>query len=138
MERLIDQIHLVDSEDNWSWELDLNGVFSVASTRRALDDHFLDEGDRPTRWSQLVPIKDTSIDAFPSSEGKLPIVYEKEATGNCSEADARAWKGYWNRKRGLTTHKLIMLQMSFENGGVSPKYGLQSLRARHSIGCRNI
>ncbi|GJS73006.1 26S proteasome non-ATPase regulatory subunit 10 [Tanacetum coccineum] len=47
---------------------------------------------------------------------------------------SRAGKGYWNRRSGLTTLRLIMLQMSFEKGGVSPKYGLQSLGARHSRG----
>ncbi|PWA74730.1 RNA-directed DNA polymerase, eukaryota, Reverse transcriptase zinc-binding domain protein [Artemisia annua] len=57
MESLIHHIHLVNSEDKWSWDLGPDGVFSVAGTRRALDDHFLDDGDRPTRWSRLVPIK---------------------------------------------------------------------------------
>ncbi|GJX67225.1 hypothetical protein Tco_0302952 [Tanacetum coccineum] len=32
--------------------------------------------------------QDTSINAFPLSEGKLPTVYGKEATSNCSEGDA--------------------------------------------------
>nr|GEW49095.1 subtilisin-like protease SBT4.3 [Tanacetum cinerariifolium] len=31
----------------------------------------------------------TSINSFPWSEGKVPIVYGKEVTKNCSEADAR-------------------------------------------------
>ncbi|PWA75413.1 RNA-directed DNA polymerase, eukaryota, Reverse transcriptase zinc-binding domain protein [Artemisia annua] len=57
MESLIHHIHLVNSEDKWSWDLGPDGLFSVAGTRRALDDHFLDDGDRPTRWSRLVPIK---------------------------------------------------------------------------------
>ncbi|PWA54462.1 RNA-directed DNA polymerase, eukaryota, Reverse transcriptase zinc-binding domain protein [Artemisia annua] len=57
MESLIHHIHLVNSEDKWSWDLGPDGVFSVVGTCRALHDHFLDDGDRPTRWSRLVPIK---------------------------------------------------------------------------------
>ncbi|GJX87033.1 RNA-directed DNA polymerase, eukaryota, reverse transcriptase zinc-binding domain protein [Tanacetum coccineum] len=48
---------LSNSKDRWSWSLDGVGDFTVASVRKAIDDHILPTGNTNTRWVKEVPIK---------------------------------------------------------------------------------
>ncbi|PWA40745.1 RNA-directed DNA polymerase, eukaryota, Reverse transcriptase zinc-binding domain protein [Artemisia annua] len=50
-------INWSENEDVWIWALDQEGMFSVACTRKHIDNLLLYSGDLPTRWNTLVPIK---------------------------------------------------------------------------------
>ena len=54
---LLGDVCLTDCRDGWKWEIASDGVFSVAETRRWIDDHILPEGVISTRWCKVVPRK---------------------------------------------------------------------------------
>ncbi|KAL4592856.1 hypothetical protein LXL04_005863 [Taraxacum kok-saghyz] len=54
---LLGDVRLTDCRDGWKWEIASDGVFSVAETRRWIDDHILPEGVISTRWCKVVPRK---------------------------------------------------------------------------------
>ncbi|KAL4556333.1 hypothetical protein LXL04_038981 [Taraxacum kok-saghyz] len=54
---LLGDFRLTDSSDGWRWEIASDGVFSVAETRRWIDNQVLPEGDISTRWCKVVPCK---------------------------------------------------------------------------------
>ncbi|PWA77416.1 RNA-directed DNA polymerase, eukaryota [Artemisia annua] len=54
---VLEGIDWSENEDVWSWELDQQGIFSVACTRIHVDNLLLHSGELPTRWNTLVPIK---------------------------------------------------------------------------------
>lgn len=45
------------SDDGWEWGLEDNGLFTVASCRRLMDDFLLSDLMLPTYWNKLVPNK---------------------------------------------------------------------------------
>ncbi|GKA00297.1 RNA-directed DNA polymerase, eukaryota, reverse transcriptase zinc-binding domain protein [Tanacetum coccineum] len=53
----MEEVSLIDTEDRWSWSLDGQGVFSVASVRKLIDDKNLPVVSSKTRWIKVVPIK---------------------------------------------------------------------------------
>ncbi|KAL4584583.1 hypothetical protein LXL04_009187 [Taraxacum kok-saghyz] len=58
---LLGDVRLTDCRDGWKWEIASDGVFSVAETRRWIDDHILPEGVISTRWCNVVPRKGLDI-----------------------------------------------------------------------------
>ena len=57
LEGVIQHVVLNTLPDKWVWDLSTDGGFSVASTRRFLDDSLLEGTATATRWVRLVPIK---------------------------------------------------------------------------------
>ena len=55
--RLLGEVRCSDNPDAWKWGIGTNGDFSVAETRRWIDDIVLPVGVRKTRWCDLVPRK---------------------------------------------------------------------------------
>ncbi|GJY15486.1 RNA-directed DNA polymerase, eukaryota, partial [Tanacetum coccineum] len=53
----MEEVSLIDTKDRWSWSLDGQGVFSVASVRKLIDDKNLPVVSSKTRWIKVVPIK---------------------------------------------------------------------------------
>ena len=49
-------VMLSDQEDSWKWALNPTG-FTVASSRKHIDEHILIGGFTTTRWTKCVPIK---------------------------------------------------------------------------------
>ncbi|PWA34062.1 RNA-directed DNA polymerase, eukaryota [Artemisia annua] len=54
---VIEGIDWSENEDVWRWELDQQGIFSVACTRIHVDNLLLHSGELLTRWNNLVSIK---------------------------------------------------------------------------------
>ncbi|PWA42204.1 RNA-directed DNA polymerase, eukaryota, Reverse transcriptase zinc-binding domain protein [Artemisia annua] len=54
---VLEGIDWSENEDVWRWELDQQGIFSVACTRIHVDNLLLHSGELPSRWNTLVPIK---------------------------------------------------------------------------------
>lgn len=53
----VSDVQLSSGDDSWCWNLETDGIFSVASIRKAITSSIcIVEGD-PTRWCKLVPIK---------------------------------------------------------------------------------
>ena len=50
-------VHLIDSRDTWSWDLDPSGVFTVRSLRVYIDSVLLPARPTETRWNIYMPIK---------------------------------------------------------------------------------
>ncbi|PWA71209.1 hypothetical protein CTI12_AA283000 [Artemisia annua] len=67
----------------------------------------------------------TSINSFPSSEGKVPIVYGKEVTKNCSEADARSCY-QWCLERSRIHGKVVICDVNT---------GIAAVRTSGALGC---
>ncbi|GKD19274.1 RNA-directed DNA polymerase, eukaryota, partial [Tanacetum coccineum] len=57
LKAILDGLLLSSAKDRWSWSIDGSEEFSVASTRRLLDDHLLQGTSVKTRWVKEVPIK---------------------------------------------------------------------------------
>ncbi|GJY22029.1 RNA-directed DNA polymerase, eukaryota, reverse transcriptase zinc-binding domain protein [Tanacetum coccineum] len=55
MMEAIHDVVLSDSKDGWKWALNSYG-FSVASTRKHIDEHILIGSLTPTRWPRCIPI----------------------------------------------------------------------------------
>ncbi|GJW41235.1 RNA-directed DNA polymerase, eukaryota [Tanacetum coccineum] len=53
----MEEVSLIDTKDRWSWSLDGQGVFSIASVRKLIDDKNLPVVSSKTRWIKVVPIK---------------------------------------------------------------------------------
>ncbi|GJX62629.1 putative RNA-directed DNA polymerase, eukaryota, reverse transcriptase zinc-binding domain protein [Tanacetum coccineum] len=53
----MEEVSLIDMKDRWSWSLDGDGEFSVASVRKMIDDRLLPVVSSKTRWINVVPIK---------------------------------------------------------------------------------
>ncbi|KAL4573605.1 hypothetical protein LXL04_020416 [Taraxacum kok-saghyz] len=63
---LLSSFSCSDHRDKCVWELSEDGIFSVAETRRWIDNDILLEGSRTTRWCRLVPRKE-----YPGHVGHL-------------------------------------------------------------------
>ncbi|GKC42142.1 RNA-directed DNA polymerase, eukaryota, partial [Tanacetum coccineum] len=69
---LIQDVSLTPISDRWIWSLEGSGDFSVASTRKAIDDKRLPVVNSKTRWIKSVPIKvnvhawKVKLDALPT------------------------------------------------------------------------
>ena len=57
MQTLISGIKLTPMEDRWVWTLESSGIFTVRSSRIAIDKGILISNGAPTRWCKLVPNK---------------------------------------------------------------------------------
>ncbi|KAJ9566373.1 hypothetical protein OSB04_002339 [Centaurea solstitialis] len=57
LQHLCEQVRFEGGEDRWSWALECNGNFSVASLRHALDDMSLRRSGICTKWLKAVPAK---------------------------------------------------------------------------------
>ncbi|KAL4582801.1 hypothetical protein LXL04_007360 [Taraxacum kok-saghyz] len=57
MSTLLGSVTLTDKRDTWRWEIDQDGVFSVAATRMWIDNKVLPSSGMPTRWCVGVPRK---------------------------------------------------------------------------------
>nr|GFB32724.1 RNA-directed DNA polymerase, eukaryota [Tanacetum cinerariifolium] len=68
---LISSFELVVEKDNWVWNLDGEGVFSVSSTRRFIDEGLCVMDGSPTRWLKLIPNK-VNVLAWRLASNKLP------------------------------------------------------------------
>ncbi|GJX06753.1 RNA-directed DNA polymerase, eukaryota, reverse transcriptase zinc-binding domain protein [Tanacetum coccineum] len=67
----MEDVSLVDMKDRWIWSLAGNGEFSVASTRKMIDDSFLPSVSSKTRWIRAIPIK-VNIHAWKVKMDSLP------------------------------------------------------------------
>ncbi|GJZ68307.1 hypothetical protein Tco_0631547 [Tanacetum coccineum] len=69
---LMQDVSLTPISDRWIWSLEGSGDFSVASTRKAIDDKRLSVVNSKTRWIKYVPIKvnvhawKVKLDALPT------------------------------------------------------------------------
>ncbi|GJT56130.1 RNA-directed DNA polymerase, eukaryota [Tanacetum coccineum] len=69
---LMQDVSLTPISDRWIWSLEGSGDFSVASTRKAIDDKRLPVVNSKTRWIKSVPIKvnvhawKVKLDALPT------------------------------------------------------------------------
>ncbi|KAL4572915.1 hypothetical protein LXL04_019703 [Taraxacum kok-saghyz] len=54
---MLEDVHCTDSRDTWSWDISPDGIFTVADTRRWIDDLVIPVGAVQTRWCSLVPRK---------------------------------------------------------------------------------
>ncbi|GJU80725.1 RNA-directed DNA polymerase, eukaryota [Tanacetum coccineum] len=54
---LISSFEFVVEQDNWVWNLDGEGVFSMSPARRFIDEGLCVMEGSPTRWLNLIPIK---------------------------------------------------------------------------------
>ncbi|GJV99939.1 hypothetical protein Tco_1555191 [Tanacetum coccineum] len=61
---LMQDVSLTPISDRWIWSLEGSGDFSVASTRKAIDDKRLPVVNSKTRWIKSVPIKILSCALF--------------------------------------------------------------------------
>ncbi|GKB87798.1 hypothetical protein Tco_0960070 [Tanacetum coccineum] len=61
---LMQDVSLTLISDRWIWSLEGSGDFSVASTRKAIDDKRLPVVNSKTRWIKSVPIKILSCALF--------------------------------------------------------------------------
>ncbi|KAL4581185.1 hypothetical protein LXL04_017395 [Taraxacum kok-saghyz] len=57
MLELLENVRCSQDRDFWVWNINLDGVFTVAETRRWIDDLVLPVGHLKTRWCALVPRK---------------------------------------------------------------------------------
>ncbi|GKB82382.1 hypothetical protein Tco_0949277 [Tanacetum coccineum] len=55
--QLLSSVVLSSASDRWSWSLNGDGVFSVKSARKIIDNYVLANFTSTTRWSKLLPIK---------------------------------------------------------------------------------
>ncbi|GJS03714.1 hypothetical protein Tco_0320222 [Tanacetum coccineum] len=55
LKRTLDSIHLSNTEDRWFRSRNGSGLFSVASTRRLIDNLILTSGGEATKWCNLLP-----------------------------------------------------------------------------------
>ncbi|GKB89901.1 RNA-directed DNA polymerase, eukaryota [Tanacetum coccineum] len=62
---------LPHSCDRWVWDIDINGEFSVKSTRDYIDEKMLPKEDTATRWLKCIPNK-INIFAWRVNLDKLP------------------------------------------------------------------
>ncbi|GJR64283.1 hypothetical protein Tco_0010348 [Tanacetum coccineum] len=77
---LMQDVSLTPISDRWIWSLEGSGDFSVASTRKAIDDKRLPVVNSKTRWIKFCSLKDTYLDKFlkrfkmeNSKKGNLPL-----------------------------------------------------------------
>ncbi|PWA65796.1 reverse transcriptase domain, Reverse transcriptase zinc-binding domain protein [Artemisia annua] len=70
----------VENQDSWSWNLDGEGVFSVSSARRIIDDGLCVLDGSPTIWLKLIPIK-VNILAWCLASNKLPTRFNMSLRG---------------------------------------------------------
>ncbi|KAL4590821.1 hypothetical protein LXL04_003764 [Taraxacum kok-saghyz] len=54
---MLEEVRLSDKVDRWRWNIGTTGDFSVADTRRRIDETVLPNGVLKTRWCSLVPRK---------------------------------------------------------------------------------
>ena len=78
--QLLGSVRCSDRNDGWSWDIGPDGVFSVAETRRWIDDLVLPSGDGPTHWCNGVPCK-VNIFVWRLRLNKLPIRYNLSIRG---------------------------------------------------------
>ena len=57
LRELVENVACSQSQDSWVWGINSDGLFSVAETRRWIDDLVLPVGQLKTRWSVTVPHK---------------------------------------------------------------------------------
>ncbi|GKD88956.1 RNA-directed DNA polymerase, eukaryota, partial [Tanacetum coccineum] len=76
----ISTLKLVEDQDSWSWNLDGEGVFSVSSARRFIDEGLCVMDGSPTRWLKLIPIK-VNILAWCLASNKLPTRFNMSLRG---------------------------------------------------------
>ena len=83
LEELANKVSMVvlsDVHDRFSWSLDGEGLFSVASTRKRIDERLCLLDGPPTRWIKLVPIK-VNILAWRIAMNKLPSRFNMSLRG---------------------------------------------------------
>nr|GFA00918.1 RNA-directed DNA polymerase, eukaryota [Tanacetum cinerariifolium] len=57
LSEIVRSINLVPMNDRWVWSLEISGEFTVASTRKLIDEVRLPKISDMTRWVKCVPIK---------------------------------------------------------------------------------
>ncbi|GJS19411.1 RNA-directed DNA polymerase, eukaryota, reverse transcriptase zinc-binding domain protein [Tanacetum coccineum] len=83
MEELTNKISMVafsEDHDRWLWSLDGEGLFSVGSVRKCIDNAYCLLDGLPTRWINLVPIK-VNILAWRIGWNKLPSRFNMSLRG---------------------------------------------------------
>ena len=68
---MLEDVRLSDKVDRWRWNIGTTGDFSVADTRRRIDEIVLPNGVLKTRWCSLVPRK-VNIFVWRVRGGRLP------------------------------------------------------------------
>ncbi|GKE02138.1 RNA-directed DNA polymerase, eukaryota [Tanacetum coccineum] len=77
---LISSFEFVVEQDNWVWNLDGEGVFSVSPARRFIDEGLCVMEGSPTRWLKLIPIK-VNVLAWRLASNKLPTGFNMSLRG---------------------------------------------------------
>lgn len=54
---LLENVTIDDDNDSWSWDLDVEGRFTVKSARIHIDEVITHLVNIPTRWNRYAPIK---------------------------------------------------------------------------------
>ena len=76
----ISTFEFAEDQDSWSWNLDGEGVFSVSSARRIIDDGLSVLDGSPTIWLKLILIK-VNILAWRLASNKLPTRFNMSLRG---------------------------------------------------------
>ncbi|KAL4584844.1 hypothetical protein LXL04_009454 [Taraxacum kok-saghyz] len=57
MGNILKDVRCVEGKDGWSWEINLEGFFTVASTRNWIDENVLPDAGIKSRWCSWIPKK---------------------------------------------------------------------------------
>ncbi|GJW99717.1 RNA-directed DNA polymerase, eukaryota [Tanacetum coccineum] len=77
-----DKVHneFVEEQDKWVWNLEGEGVFTVSSARRFIDEGLCEMDGMPTRWLKLIPIR-VNVLAWRLALNKLPTRFNMSVRG---------------------------------------------------------
>ncbi|GKA01200.1 hypothetical protein Tco_0673865 [Tanacetum coccineum] len=76
----ISTFEFIEGQDSWSWNMVGEGVFSVSSARRFIDEGLCVLDGSPTRWLKLIPIK-VNILAWRLASNTLPTRFNMSLRG---------------------------------------------------------
>ncbi|KAJ9543996.1 LOW QUALITY PROTEIN: hypothetical protein OSB04_023703 [Centaurea solstitialis] len=81
----------IDEGERWRWGLTSNGLFSVASLRKAIDDMTLRRCGPPTVWNRLLPSKNLLERGVSLENNRCELCHEARESGdhifvNCRKA----------------------------------------------------
>jgi len=77
---LLETMSFSEDVDRYVWDLETDGVFSVASTRAIIDVNMLGGSSRETRWNNLVPRKINTF-IWRVERDKIPTRFNLSAKG---------------------------------------------------------
>ncbi|GJW40271.1 RNA-directed DNA polymerase, eukaryota, partial [Tanacetum coccineum] len=75
-----EQREFVEEQDKWVWNLEGEGVFTVSSARRFIDEGLCEMEGMPTRWLKLIPIR-VNVLAWRLASNKLPTRFNMSVRG---------------------------------------------------------